>query len=569
MLLRLRIDNFALVEHLEISFEAGFNVLTGETGTGKSIIIDAVEAALGGRAGSDMVRTGADKALIEAEFQLPILAELDQVLNELGVELDDDRTLIMTRTISNTSRNTYRINGYAATSGMFKKVGEYLIDIHGQHDNYALMKSSRHLHLLDSFGHDHISNCRQEFSLIYHKYLDVTKQLADIQAAQRDRARRIDILQFQINEINVANLRNGEEEALLEERKLLANAEKLHGLASRAYDTLKAGTGRQGAALDAVAEAVRATKDIATIDDKLQGLSTQATEAFYQLEDLAEQLREYADQLLFEPTRLELIEERLETLRQLKRKYGDSVEDILVFNQQAQVELNQLLDSEQIATDLAGEIDQLNRQLVEKGANLSLRRQEVAAVLEQSITQELRHLHMPHIQFKVHFETLSVAGSTGFERVEFLISPNPGEPLKPLAKIASGGELSRIMLALKVILAQADRISTLIFDEVDAGLGGRAAQAVGEKLAQLGRDFQILSVTHSPQVTSFADHHLQITKEVLGERTRTSVRSLAWSERQTELARMLGGAQITALTLEHASEMLLLAKQQKKLPIQS
>lgn len=563
MLLRLRIDNFALVEHLEIAFDAGFNVLTGETGTGKSIIIDAVEAVLGGRAGSDMVRTGTDKALIEAEFLLEATPELDSLLAELGIELDEDRILILTRTISQTSRNTYRLNGYAATSSMFKRVGEFLIDIHGQHDTYTLMKASRHLHLLDSFGQEQIGGTLKDYSLIYTKYLRASKQLTTILEAQRDRARRIDILQFQIQEIETANLKIGEEEALLEERKILANAEKLHGLASRAYDALKAESGRQGAPIDAIAEAVRATKDIASIDDQLQPLANQATEAFYQLEDLAAQLRDYADQILFEPQRLALIEERLEALRQLKRKYGDSVNDILAFYSAAEQKLSQLLDSEQIATDLQKEIDQLHQELLAIGAQLTNGRRQVATVLEGAITQELGHLHMPHMQFQVQFETLAEAGPTGLERVEFLISPNPGEPLKPLSKIASGGELARIMLALKVILAKADQISTLIFDEVDAGLGGRAAQAVGEKLAQLGQDFQILSVTHSPQVTSFADQHLQITKEVQGERTKTVVQALDWSQRQMELARMLGGAQITALTLEHASEMLQLAKQQK------
>lgn len=563
MLVSLRIDNFALVEHLELGFNQGFNVLTGETGTGKSIIIDAVDTVLGARTGSDMIRTGESKALIEAEFDIASMDELEALLSELGLEVDEEGTLILSRTINQGGKNSYRINGFATTATVFKRVGEYLIDIHGQHDNYSLVKPTRHLQLLDSFDDKKIKGPLNEYRQIYNQYTTTKKNLADLVAAQKERARRIDILQFQIQEIKAVEVKLGEDSKLLEERKLLANAEKLNLLAAKAYDLLKSGSGRQGAALDSVSEALKSVREIATIDEKLKEITELATEAYYQLEELAGQVRDYMDQLFFDPQRLEEVEERLENLRNLKRKYGDSIEDILSFAEKAEDELTQLVDSEQILSGLQDELAALEQHLSVQGQRLTKARLEVAQLLETVITEQLSQLNMPHIQFKVQHESSTEPSPQGFDQIEFLISPNPGEPLKPLAKIASGGEMARIMLALKVVLAKVDVIPTLIFDEVDAGLGGRAAQAVGEKLAQLGKEFQIMCVTHSPQVTSFADHHLMIAKEVHGERTKTIVTQLNNVERSKELARMLGGANITDLTLKHAQEMLELARQQK------
>jgi DNA repair protein RecN (Recombination protein N) len=561
MLSQLTIRNFALIEELSLEFGEGFSALTGETGAGKSILIDALSAVLGERAAAEWVRTGAEKAWVEAAFELP-------GAEEPGLqEWVEDGLLILGREVGRGGKSQCRINGRLCTAGVLREVGQRLVDIHGQHEHQSLLAAERHVDLLDAWAGEAVLERRRCAEARHRQWLDARGELEALHTDERERARRVDLYRFQVEEIDAANLKSGEEEELLADRSRLANAEKLSAATAASRGALSDG---DPAAADLLAVAARELEAIAGVDEALAPILEGVQTALYAAQDAALELRNYQDTIEFNPARLEAVQARLEQLRVLKRKYGETVEEILAYREQAAAELHAIEHGEERAAALAAEIARLEGELDTAVAELHAARSAAAARFEQALVAELRDLHMEKTIFQVYLEAprpAAEAGTRGFAavagRVEFLISPNPGEPVKPLARIASGGELSRVMLALKSAMARrgaetptetSAAVPTLIFDEIDVGVGGRTAHVLGEKMAALGTTHQVLCVTHLPQIAGLAGAHYSVEKQVIGDRTRVEVRRLEADERIQELARMLGGSPATAE--QHARELL-------------
>ncbi|HHV63043.1 MAG TPA: DNA repair protein RecN [Firmicutes bacterium] len=597
MLLELHVKNFALIDELSLEFAPGLNILTGETGAGKSIIIDALGLLLGGRASSDAIRSGAEAMYAEAVFAVDEGSPAHAALLDLGIETDGG-TVIVSREVTSSGRNRCRINDRTVTVATLSSIGDYLVDIHGQHEHQSLLSPSKHLDLLDNFGGDELLALRAEVASKFHTLQALKAELSGLLQDDRDKMQRLDLLRFQVGEIGEARLKRGEEEELARERSVLANAEKLFEQCSRAYVCLNGGDGGAGdgfqgmPARDLVALALSELRGASRIDSSLGGVVELLEDAAIGIEEAALRLRSYRDDLEFNPERLAEIEDRLALIARLKRKYGDTVDAILEYKARVEAELGEIERSGERIEELKGEIGSLEADLGRLCATLSEARGRVARALEGEVMRELEALSMPGAVFKVDivqrestggipFGTNADAGAgagagvdghggrrvevngKGADFVEFLLSANPGEEPRPLARIASGGELSRIMLAIKAVLAVHDEIPTMVFDEIDSGVGGRAAQAVAEKLVKVSKLRQVICVTHLPQIASMADIHFHISKEVSSDRTRTRVRKLAGDEQVTEIARMLAGNNLTDITLRHAEEMLSLATRLK------
>ncbi|HWJ04003.1 MAG TPA: DNA repair protein RecN, partial [Verrucomicrobiae bacterium] len=521
MLTELRIKNFALIDKLEIELTQGLNVLTGETGAGKSIIIDAVSLLLGGRASQEFIRSGTEKTLVEGCFRLESSSQVSSALLELGYELEDE-LLLLSRELSTGGKNTCRVQGKTVPLNLYREIGTLLIDIHGQHDYQSLLRPENHLALLDSFGEE-LTFIKEQVHNYSQAVMELRAQLVQLCGDDKDLARREDMLRFQLEEIGSANLQTGEEEDLLQERQRLVNAEKLSTLTQTAYEKLFSGWERQKSAFDLAGSVVANLKELAGIDARVSDLVADMESAYYQLEEVASALRTYSDEIVFDPQRQEQVEDRLTLMRTLKRKYGNSIAEVLAFYQQVAAELEKLDNQEQL-------IDELNHRLAQDEAkynvaaeNLTTARKKAAERLEKEVSGELADLNMPGTSFVVQFSLRDKVSRLGRDVVEFMFSPNPGEPEKSLVKTASGGELSRIILALKTILAKIDPVPTLIFDEVDSGVGGAAVRKVAEKLGKIAETRQVLCVTHSPQIASFADKHFYISKNAVENRTVTNV----------------------------------------------
>lgn len=572
MLTELHIRNLAVIEAVRLTFYSGFQVLTGETGAGKSIIIDALGLIAGGRASSDLVRHGNEKAEIEAVFQVAPEHPVWQVLAGLGIEPSADDAIMIRRDVTAAGKSTSRINGQLVNQSMLKEVGEWLINIHGQHEHQSLLRPESHIEWLDLFGGAEIQKAKALYTDSYNRYTDLRKQLKDLVESGKQGLQMQDLYRFQIEEIRAAKLKAGEEVTLHEERKRLANAEKLYAHVNESYESLFNESG-----LEAVGKAMARLQEISSLDAAvLSPLQEQISSSYYQLEDAAFQLRDYRDQIEFNPERIDEIERRLDTIATLRRKYGDSTADILAYLTKIEHELSLIENKDEHVERLRREMDK--EQVVLSGHAIKLHqlREKVAKSLAKQIEHELLDLQMERTRFSVQLEAdddpegpeidgrLLHLGPLGYDRVEFLISANPGEPLRSLSRIASGGEMSRIMLAMKSIFAKVDNISVLVFDEVDTGVSGRAAQAIAEKMSKLSRDSQIFSITHLPQVACMADEHYLIQKGVEGKRTYTRVHHLDEEGRVLELARMLGGVEVTETTKRHAEEMIGMAKQKKR-----
>jgi DNA repair protein RecN (Recombination protein N) len=578
MLLELTINDFAIIDHLRIPFEPGLNVLTGETGAGKSIIIDALGAVLGERIGPDVVRTGSRLARIEATFDVSGMLDRPDIattLNELGVE-PEDGVLILSREMTSSGRSTARINGRAATASMLARVGALLVDIHGQSDHLSLLRPAAHLDLLDRYAG--VMHQRQQFAELVREWRRLREQITTIVTNARERAQRIDLLQFQIQEIQEARLRPGEEDELVAERTILANAERLASEAAEVYDLLAGSDedfgGRLSAgALPALRKAGAQLSHAGSLDANLASLASRVEELVYLLEDIVAEVREYRDTIEADPVRLEAVEERLDLIKRLKRKYGSTVEEIIAFGEAAERELETLTGSETNLESLRDQERQLFEKLGALASELSRARRAAAERLSAQTEGAIAELNMGRARFEVairHEERadglrlrgpdgreMTVAfDETGADRVEFLLAPNAGEALKPLARVASGGEMARLMLALKSILSAADETPTLVFDEIDVGVGGRSGQVVGEKLWGLTDRHQVLVITHLPQIAAFASAHFRITKAEADGRTVSRVRHITDEERIDELAAMLDGEPVTEASRANAREML-------------
>lgn len=572
MLQQITVKNFALIDTINLEFDPGFNVLTGETGAGKSIIIDALGLALGGRFSSEMIRTGSENAVVEAVFEINNRPELIEYLNEIGVPVTDDQILIIQREISNNGRNRCRVNGQLVTVLVLGKIGEYLIDIHGQHEHQSLLAAEKQLELLDEYCGSECKKLRDDYLEVFRRFELLNEELQELKQNETDKTRKIDLLKFQIDEIEQMKLVIGEDEDLLKEKEILGSSEKLYEAATSSYQALYDNQSGK-AVIELLAEAERSLSQAAGIDQRLAGILETIRETACQAEEVSRELRDYQEQIQFDPERLNMIEERLDEINKLKRKYGASIAEILLFLDRCKQELADLVNSEERSHNLELEVQELRLRLGNLAEVLTMCRETGALKLENAIMQQLADLNMAKTQFKIGINQLDAdtdgipyqgrkvqINATGADRIEFLVSPNPGESLKPLTKIASGGELSRLMLALKAILAELDQIPTMVFDEIDVGIGGRTAQAVAEKMALIGRARQVICITHLPQIASMAKNHFYIEKQVDGERTKVSVRGLMMNERIDELARMLGGAEVTDTTRQHAREMLALAE---------
>ncbi|MCX7923250.1 MAG: DNA repair protein RecN [Clostridia bacterium] len=571
MLQQLEIHNIALIEKVSIDMGEGLNVMTGETGAGKSIIIDSINAILGERLSKDLIRTGKDKAMVEAVFHVDN-SRLSDLYESLGIEPEEDGTLILSREFSISGKNTCRVNGKMVTVSILREIGQRLIDVHGQHDNQSLLRTESHIDLLDSFGGEEISALKQKYLGLLSRYKEIKSRLKGLAGDRNERERKIDLLKYQIDEIKKAKLKKGEDEELSKQRLLLGNAEKVISALSKAYEVLFSGSDTKSSASDGINDALSELNDIARLDEKYSSISKKLEEISYQLDDAIEEVRKERDCVEYNPDLLEHTEERIDLIYKLKKKYGNTIEDVLEYCKKTELELDEIIKSEEIVADLRDELDKLSDELYKAAKKINLERVKAAQVLENKISEELDDLEMKKSKFKVSIEfddNVDTNGErkftqSGLDKVEFLISANVGEPLKSLAKIASGGEMSRVMLAIKTILADVDSVPTLIFDEIDIGISGRAAQKVGEKLSFISKNHQVLCVTHLAQIASMSDSHYLIEKTSSEEATQTKVDKLGKAEVKNEIARILGGANISNITLKHAEEMLENSRKFKK-----
>jgi DNA repair protein RecN (Recombination protein N) len=561
MLLELQISDFAIIDRLHLRLQPGFNVLTGETGAGKSIIIDALGTLRGEKTDATFVRAGASRARIEGVFSLDDCPQTLPILQEYGLLDDDDGQIILTRELSAESgRSVARINGRAVSSGVLREIGTRLIDIHGQHEGLSLFNSRTHLEMLDRFGE--LLPLRDQVAGAVARLRTVREELATLRRDEARRHERIQELRFLLEDVAAAKLRPGEEEELVRERGVVQNAARITSLANDAYAALY--EGREGGRypgrpiVEALAHVLAHLEELARLDPSVAPLATQAGDLHYQLDDLAAALRSYRLGLEVDPARIDAIEDRLTVLRDLQRKYNADIPTILERAARAEGEIERLTNSEAHIADLARQEAAARDELGRLAGDLSQRRAAVGTELSTLIGGAMGDLAMPNVRFAVQLaQTDDPAGvpfhtaetrrtvafdKTGVDLVEFLIAPNPGEPLKPLAKIASGGESARLLLALKSILSRVDDVPTLIFDEIDVGVGGRAAQVVGQKLWGITTNHQVICITHLPQVAAFADTHYFIQKEFSSERTRTVIHRLDAERRIDELAAMLDGA---------------------------
>lgn len=562
MLRELQIKNVAVIDEVHVEFGDGFNVLTGETGAGKSILIDSINMALGGRVSHDLVRSGCDKASVNVCFETesPAVAEK---MSELGFELEDGM-VIVSRQLSCDGKSSCRINGSLAPAAVAREITSLLIDIHGQNDNQTLLNSKNHLGLLDEYGE--LGDLAESYKTEYRAMKKVLREIDALSQNEEEKAKRLELLNFQIEEIAAAKLKPGEDEELESRRDYLCNIESVVEGAAKAYGALYGG--EELSAYDLLRQAMRAVSDISRFDEKLETSYTRLEGIVAETEDIASDLNSCLSKTDFSQAELDKIEERLDLIGNLKRKYGNTIEDINEYLKTASLEAENIMTSDEQLETLKSELGVLRARVAEKGEKLSKARKTAAEELEQKIMTELSELDMPKVRFAVSVEEKTRDGEieyteSGQDLVEFMISTNPGENLKPMSKIASGGELSRIMLAVKSILADTDTADTMIFDEIDTGVSGRAAQKIAEKICRLAKKKQILSITHLAQIAGMADNHYLIEKSSTDEKTSTSVTLLGTEERTRELARIIGGVTVTDLTLQSAREMIELAMRKK------
>ncbi|MFD1707041.1 DNA repair protein RecN [Siminovitchia sediminis] len=551
MLQELTIRNFAIIDEISITFSEGLTVLTGETGAGKSIIIDAVHLLVGGRGSSEYVRHGASKAEIEGLFFISEQHPCFEKAHELGIEIEDGM-LILRRDISNSGKSICRINGKLVTLAILRKLGSTLIDIHGQHEHQELMNETMHLFLLDDFGSEEIDEQLADYHQKYNVLSETEKKIRELSKNEQQIAQRLDLLQFQVQEIENAQLSLNEDQMLEEEKTRLVNYEKLFESLKEGYENLQ--NERKG--LDYVSQAMSVLETAADVDPRYKELYESVSNSYYMLEDTARSIRNELEILEFDPQRLNEIELRLNEINQLKRKYGPTVEEILAYLAKIKEELESMIHRDSTVEQLQKEQSIQMKEAKEAGKRLSRLRKKWAKKLINAIHQELKVLYMDKTVFDVSIKEQEMTPD-GLDLVQFYLSTNPGEPLKPLSKVASGGELSRIMLALKTIFSK--RVTSVIFDEVDTGVSGRVAQAMAEKIHQISVHSQVLCISHLPQVAAMADTHLLISKNITEGRTRTVIRSLNKTEKINEIGRMISGTEITPITKKHAKELVEIA----------
>ncbi|HEL0442821.1 TPA: DNA repair protein RecN [Streptococcus equi subsp. zooepidemicus] len=550
MLLEISIKNFAIIEEISLNFENGMTVLTGETGAGKSIIIDAMNMLLGARASTEVIRHGADKAEIEGFFSVDSNPNLAAVLAESGISMEEE--LILRRDIFANGRSVSRINGQMVTVSTLKKLGQFLVDIHGQHDQEELMRPQLHQHILDSFGDEAFDQLKQSYQQIFDRYKALRRQALEKQKNEKEHQARLDLLAFQIGEIDAADLVRGEDDLLNQERQRLLNHKKIADTLTSAYLSLD---NEDFSSLSQIRSSMNELLSIEDLAPEYQLISAGVSEAYYILEEVTKQLSDTIDQLDFDAGRLQDIELRLDSINSLTRKYGGGVNDVLDYYANITKEYQLLSGDDRSSDELERELKALEKQLVMTASQLSDQRHALALELEADIKAELRELYMEKADFKVHF-TRSKFNREGNESLEFYISTNPGEGFKPLVKVASGGELSRLMLAIKAAISKKEDKTSIVFDEVDTGVSGRVAQAIAKKIYKIGSYGQVLAISHLPQVIAIADNQYFISKESKEESTVSKAKLLTQEERIEEIAKMIAGADVTETARNQARELL-------------
>ncbi len=551
MLKQLYIKNVAVIEELNIDFFKGLSVLTGETGAGKSIIIDSIGLLKGDRGSKSIIRSGEEKARVDGVFDAD-METAQKIADILGTEPEEE--IIISRQISSDGKNTVRINGVPANINMLREIGSYLVNIHGQHDNVSLLQPKNHIEFLDSFGKEEISPALMEYKSYFAKCAELSDKISAIDTDDREKLRRKDMLQFQIAELDEASLEIGEDESLMARKAVLDNSQKICENTRRAYDAIYGSD--SGTSYDSLWEAINLLEKITGFDDEIDSVYDALSDAADVINEKARELRRINDSLSFDSEESDAIEERLELISTLKRKYGKTIEEITEFHQRARSELEEIETSDERLTSLKEELEKNKKILKEKAEKLSLLRKKYAAALSEKIMAELSELNMEKVQFGTQFAGQESFKSNGCDAVEFTVRTNVGEEAKPLAKIASGGELSRIMLAIKSVLKNSDPIDTSVFDEIDTGVSGAAAQKIGEKLKKMAGNSLVLCITHLPQIAALADNHYLITKSVEDGRTHTKLKLLDFDQRVDEIARTLGGATVTDITRENARQLL-------------
>lgn len=555
MLLELNIENIALIESLRIEFGQGLNVLTGETGSGKSIVVDCVNLVLGGRAERDLVRTGAEKGRVQALFDVSGCAPACALAEELGADCEDG-LLAVSRELSRGGRNVCRVSGAIVPLSALRRLTGMLMDIHGQHEHQSLLNPARHIDFLDAFGDAGHAARMEQVRKLHAERTQQASALKKLLSDAAEKARLIDMLTFQTGEIAEAKLKPGEEERLTAKLRVLENAEKIHEGVDRAYALTYRGGSRAASAQELLQRAAEAMEGIAGIDPRYEALSGRLRELYYSVQDVGYELQDILDHLTFDPAKIDKISERLDQIDRLERKYGPSLEDVIAFGERAGARLEELRASDERVEERRAALKRVDAELKTACEALTKSRRTLADGLSRAVMEQLGDLGMAKTRFEIRIEPEPKPSATGADRVEFLISPNPGEPLKPMSAIASGGELSRIMLALKAISMDAGGVDSMVFDEIDTGVSGRMAQVVGEKMCRIARSHQVLCVTHLPQIAALGDVHFVVEKQTDGERTQTSVHRLDDEGRVRELSRLVGGAEDSESSLSHARHML-------------
>lgn len=558
MLIQLNIKNFALIEDISVQFDKGFSILSGETGAGKSILIDAIDFVLGGKFSKDSIRTGEKSTFVEAVFSLEN-NNLEKILEELGIEFDN--TLIISREAVISGKNIIKINGRSVIAASLKKIREKLLDIHGQHKNNTLLDRSSHIIYLDNFIGKNISDTLAIFSGLRQELKEVLSEISEV-SESKDTAQLLEYTKFQIEDIGKANLRIGEEEELSEEYKILSNSEKITEALSISYRLLSSNEDGESV-VDSLSKVIN---NLSSIEDSLSSIKSKKEtlqESFYNIQDISAELRDLSESITFDKDKLEKINQRLYQINNYKNKYGKTISEVLDYYKSLKEKYDNLINSDKILEKLKNKQNQILSKMNPVAEKLHEIRQKYAKELETKILNELSYVGLEKSRMEIEVKKTDEFNENGFDNVRIMISTNPGEPLKSLEKVLSGGELSRIMLALKCVYADKDQIESLIFDEIDTGISGVTGQRVGEKMYQLSIGHQILCITHLPQIAAFSDNHYYVTKQVKDNKTYTSIRLLSKEDKIRQIASMIGGESITQTTLDNAKEMVSFADQKK------
>lgn len=560
MLLQLNIKNFALIEDLTISFEKGFNVLSGETGAGKSILIDAINYVLGSKFSKDLIRTGENKTFVEAIFSAEN-PKTEEILKEQDIECDD--LIIISRETFQSGKSIAKVNGKSILLSSLKSISSTLLDIHGQHENQNLLSNENHIHYVDYYGEDNIRRLLKNYREKYYKLNEIEDKISQLLGKDGEKEKLIDFFKYQIDEINSANLKEDEEEELEEKYKILSNAEKINNTLNMCYNNLYTNDEGVLSIYDGLSMVIKEISSLEKNLPKVKDIKGSLEEAFYNIEGSIEQIRSIKENIYYDEKELEYINSRIYLINSYKKKYGNAIEDILNYRDKIKLQYEEMINSSEIVEKLKKDKAKIIEELKVEGEKLHKERCRIAESLEMKIKGELNFVGLEKSTFKIDVDLEDRFTQNGLDKVQFSISTNPGEPLKPLERVVSGGELSRIMLALKTVFVDKDKIPSVIFDEIDTGISGRIAQCVAEKMYTISKGHQVFCVTHLPQIACISDMHYWVSKEVKEDKTFTRVRQMSENEKEYEIARMIGGSEVTKLTLEHAKELIDMANSKK------